>query len=221
VGTKKDKKKKNRGKSLTASEQRQMEIKIRGLIGKGKNGAEIMEDLHLQPHIFMTYLSRIKDIDRDDFQKITSVDVYTTAIEKSRTLVKELQSMRKRFDYRKQFTALVASIKQEHEINKDVVKLGQELGFVEKKGAEVSVETELLFSTMTTEQVLEEVQNEIERINHMAMGKDIIMRPELIEALGDNPDQVQKYVPDYIQIDKDKHKKKVKVKTKIKLKKRM
>ena len=48
MGNKKDKKKKKKKRlSLTASEQRQMEIKISGIIGKGKNGAEIMEKLLL------------------------------------------------------------------------------------------------------------------------------------------------------------------------------
>jgi len=216
----KNKKKRKKSKNLSASGQRQMEISIRTKIGQGKNPAEIMEELGLQPHIFATYLKRIKDIDQDFFQSMTSVDVYTNFVEKSRSLVKELRQMRKRFDYRKQFTALVASVKQEHELNKDVVKLGQQLGFIEQKGAEITVESEMTFSTMTTEEVKNEIQNEMERLNNMASGSTVMMRPELIEAVGDS-ETVKKYVPDYVKMEKVKpKKKKVKVKTKVKLKRR-
>ena len=199
-----------------------MEIDIRVKIGEGKNPAEIMKELDLQPHVFSSYLSRIKDIDKNFFETMSSTDVYTNFVEKSRGMVKELRVMRKRFDYRKQYTALVASVKQEHEINKDVVKLGQQLGFIEQKGAEISVESELTFSTMTTEEVRNEVNNEIERLNNMVTQSTIIMRPELMDALGNDKDSIKKYVPDYISIEEEKYKKKkIKVKTKIKLRRRM
>ena len=214
-------KKKKKSKKLSASQQRQNEIKIRELIGEGLNPTEIMEEMNLQPHILLTYLNRIRAIDEEQFKGLTSVEVYSTFIEKSKKMIRELQKMRKRFDYRKQFTALVASVKQEHEINKDVVKLGQQLGFIENKGGEISVESEMVFSTMTTEQVQEEIQNEIERLNNMATGSTVIMRPELIETVGDN-EKVKKYIPDYVEVKEEEKtkKKKAKIKTKIKLKRR-
>ena len=218
----KKRKKRSNSNSLTAKGQRQMEVDIRVKIGEGKNSAEIMEELDLQPHVFASYLSRIKDIDKNFFETMSSTDVYTNFVEKSRGMIKELRVMRKRFDYRKQYTALVASVKQEHEINKDLVKLGQQLGFIEQKGAEISVESELTFSTMTTEEVRNEVNNEIERLNNMVTQSTIIMRPELMDALGNDKDSIKKYVPDYIAIEEEKpRKKKIKVKTKIKLRRRM
>lgn len=207
---------------MTAEEQRELETKIRQCIGQGLNDAEIINKLNLQPHVYRQYVTRIYDIDTEKFGNMNSVRVYTDFVEKSRENVKALDKMQKRFDFRKQFTALVACIKQKHDINKDVVKLGQQLGFIEQHGNEVSVEAEMTFSTMSTEDVKREVQNEVERLNSMAEKKVIEMRPELLGTLGEDQERVRKFIPDNVEIPEEKEEpKKRKTKVKVKLKKRM
>lgn len=218
----KKKKKNKKGKKsnkLTAIQQRELETSIRQYKGKGFSDLEILEKLNLQPHIYKQYLARIHDIDRENFTGLDSVKVYSEFVEKSRALVKDLDKMQKRFDYRKQFTALVAAVKMKHDINKDVVKLGQQLGFIENKGGDkISVEAEMTFTTMTTEDVKREVENEMARLNNMASQPIIEMRPELLASLEGDENRIRKFIPDNIHIPEDKEKTKTKIKTKVKLK---
>lgn len=208
---------------ISRKEKREIETEVRNLKGRGLSDLEIMAKLSIEAKAYKHVLARIKDKDREKFTHLDSVDVYSDFVEKSRILVKDLEKMQKRFDYRKQFTALVACIKQKHDINKDVVKMGQQLGFIEDKGGgEVSVETELVFSTMTTEDVKSEVKKEVARLNAMA-GKSVIeMRPELLSTLEGDEKRIRRFIPDNITIQEpeDKDNKKLKIKTKMKLKRR-
>jgi len=218
---KKTKKKKKKSNKLTAIQQRELETSIRQYKGKGHSDLEILEKLNLQPHVYKQYLARINDIDRENFQSLDSVKVYSDFVEKSRALVKDLDKMQKRFDYRKQFTALVAAVKMKHDINKDVVKLGQQLGFIENKGGDkISVEAEMTFTTMTTEDVKKEVENEMARLNNMASQPIIEMRPELLASLEGDEKRIRKFIPDNIYVPEEEEKTKTKVKTKVKLKRR-
>ena len=66
-----------------------------------------------------------------------------------------------------QWTALVAAIKQKHEISKDLFKMGQELGYIDKRVTEVKVESEFTFWKELPYRVIlekrEEVSEEKER----------------------------------------------------------
>jgi len=217
---KKKKKKQKPSNKLTASQQRELEINIRSLKGKGYSDIEILEKLNIQPHIYKQYLARIHDIDNETFRSLDSVKVYSEFVEKSRVLVKDLDKMQKRFDFRKQFTALVAAIKMKHDINKDVVKLGQQLGFIENKGGEVSVEAEMTFSTMTTDDVKQQVNDEVARLNAMANKPIIEMRPELLASLGEDEKRIRKFIPDKVLIPEVEKKTEKKTKVKIKLKRK-
>lgn len=216
--------KKKSGNKLSPKEKRKLEASIRKCMGQGKTDLEIMEKLNLQPHIYQAYMRRIIDIDRDKFQNLTSVDVYSNFISRSDESVRQLNDMQARFKYKKQFTALVAAIKMKHDINKDVIKYGQELGFIEKKGNDVQVEAEISFSTMTTEDVEKQVEVEITRLNQMAGGNIIEMRPELLATLEGDEKRIKKYIPanvGYAKEDIPIKTKKTKTKIKLKLKKRM
>jgi len=218
---KKKKKKKSRG--LTATGQRELEQSIRSCIGRGKSDITILETLGIRPHILKEYKLRIFDIDQAEFQALNSVKVYTDFVEKSRENIKDLDEMQQRFKWKHQYTALVACIKMKHEINKDVLKTGQQMGFIEIKGNEISVETELSFSTMTTDDVKQEVANEVARLNEMAQGKNIIeMRPELLATLEADEKRIKKFIPVESIVDVEPvNKLNKKIKVKIKLKKRI
>lgn len=219
MATEKKKKKSKKNKGLSVTEQNDLELKVRKYIGKGYTGLEIIEKLSLQPHVYQRYMQRITDGDRSTFEEQTSVEVYTNFVERCNESVRQLNNMQERFKYKKQFTALVAAVKMKHDINKDVIKYGQELGFIEKKGNDVSVEAEISFSTMTTEDVEREVQNEVARLNEMAGGNIIEMRPELLATLEGDEKRVKSYIPDNVgTVEEIKPIKKKITKTKVKLK---
>jgi hypothetical protein len=222
----KSKKKKNKikkSKGLTATEQNALEEEVRQLIGRGHSDFKILEKLGLtsKPQVLSAVKKRIHVTDTDNFQNLNNVRVYTEFVEKSRQNINDLEEMQQRFKWKHQYTALVACIKMKHEINKDVLKTGQEMGFIEKKGNEVSVETEMTFSTMSTDDVKKEVADEVARLNAMANGNIIEMRPELLATLEDDEEKVRKYIPSGSIIEEEPKQKKTKMKMKVKLKKRI
>ena len=219
--TKKNKKKRNRG--LTATDQRSMEQSVRSCIGKGFSDYKILETLGIQPHTLKEYKLRIFDNDQEEFASLNNTKVYTEFVEKARQNVKDLDDMQQRFKFKHQYTALVACIKMKHEINKDVLKVGQQVGFIEQQGNEISVETEMSFSTMSTDDVKKEVAHEVARLNDMAQGGNIIeMRPELLATLEEDEATVKKYIPNEAIVEPIVPKKsKSKIKIKVKLKKRL
>lgn len=220
--TKKKKKKKSRG--LTAADQRTMEQSVRNGIGRGQSDIVIMEKLGIQPHVLKEYKLRIFDIDQAEFQSLNNVKVYTDFVEKSKQNINDLEEMQQRFKWKHQYTALVACIKMKHEINKDVLKTGQQMGFIEVQGNEISVEAEMSFSTMSTDDVKQEVADEVARLNAMANGAGNIieMRPELLATLEEDEKRIRKFIPaDSIKEPLVEKKRQPKVKVKVKLKKRI
>jgi hypothetical protein len=200
-----------------------MEQSIRNLIGRGKSDIQIIEELGVRPNVLKEYKLRIFDIDQQEFQSLNAVKVYTNFVEKSRQNIADLEEMQQRFKWKHQYTALVACIKMKHEINKDVLKTGQQMGFIENKGNEAVVEAEMSFSTMTTDDVKQEVKDEVARLNELAQGKNIIeMRPELLATLEEDEKRIRKFIPsEAIKEHEPEKRTQKKVKMKIKLKKRL
>lgn len=223
MATKSKKKRKKRNRGLTAADQRSMEQNIRKQIGRGHSDLVIVEKLGIKPRTLKEYKLRIFDIDQSKFQSLNNVKVYTDFVEKSKQNINDLDEMQQRFKWKHQYTALVACVKMKHEINKDVLKTGQQMGFIEQQGNEVTVEAEMSFSTMTTDDVKQEVADEVARLNEMAQGKNLIeMRPELLATLEEDEKRIKRFIPVESQAEPVEVKKpKKKLKIKVKLKKRL
>lgn len=219
----KDKKKKKRRTGLTSAEQNSLDDEVRQLMGRGKSDVQILETLGLQstPQVLSSIKKRIHITDTENFSQLNNVKVYTDFVERSRQGINDLEEMQQRFKWKHQYTALVAAVKMKHEINKDVIKIGQEMGFIEKKGNEVSVEAEMSFSTMSTDDVKQEVADEVARLNEMANGNIIEMRPELLATLERDEERIRKFIPSGSIIEDEPKLKKQKMKIKVKLKKRI
>ena len=214
-----EEKKKRKNRNLTAVEQRELEHKVRDLLGKNYTDFEILQRLNLQPHVLKYYKQRIYDIDHDRFQRFDKVTVFGDYVEKSRRMIKELDELKVKFRNRGQWTALVAAVKEKNVIYKDVIKLGQDFGFIERKASEITVQGEMSFATYTMEEVKKELKEEVARLNQMAKGDVIEMRPELLESLDEDTEKIKKYFPVEIkEPQKKKIKKKKVIKKKLKLK---
>tara|TARA_R110000803_G_scaffold128306_2_gene195729 strand:+ start:428 stop:1120 length:693 start_codon:yes stop_codon:yes gene_type:complete len=230
MGTKPKKKLKNKNKKkrrtgLTSAEQNSLDDEVRQLMGRGKSDVKILEQLGLTatPQVLSSIKKRIHITDTETFSQLNNVKVYTEFVEKSKQNINDLEEMQQRFKWKHQYTAIVAAIKMKHEINKDVIKTGQEMGFIEKKGNEVSIEAEMSFSTMSTDDVKQEVADEVARLNELANGNIIEMRPELLATLENDEARIRKFIPSgsILEEEPKAKKTKTKMKMKVKLKKRL
>lgn len=224
-----------RNKGLTPVEKRKLAHEVRLLIGKNYSDHEILEALELQPHVLAEVKQQILTLDGEVYKSLSSAMVFSDFTEKSRDNIKQIDNFFKKFKNRGQWSALVAGIKVKQEIYKDVIKLGQDLGFIDKKAGELKLSGEMTFGTMAEHEVMEQVQKEINEINKIIKRRDVPVRAEVMEAAGE---ELKQYMPGHAKqlalpapgkiIDAEvvsarPEKKRVAVKTKIKvqLKKRV
>lgn len=226
---------KKRNKGLTPKEKRKLAHEVRLLIGKNYSDHEIMEKLDLRPNVLEEVKTQILTLDGEVYKNLSSAMVFSDFIEKSRDNIKQIDNFFTKFKNRGQWSALVAGIKVKQEIHKDVIKLGQDLGFIDKKAGELKLSGEMTFGTMAEHEVMEKVQEEINQINKIIKRRDAPIRAEVLEAAGE---EVRRFMPgqskqlalpapgkivDAEFVDAKPRKKQVLLKTKIKvqLKKRV
>jgi len=197
--------------------QRKREDDVRDLLGKNISDDEICQKLEIRFEQLGRIKSDIIEKDRAIFDKLDSTVVYSDYLIKSKSMIKRLQYMAKRFKYRSQWTALVAAIKAEKEIYDGCIKLGQDFGFIERKQKELKLSSEFSVTDLSDDEIGDEIDIEVKRLNNLVNGNVIDIRPELAAVAGDNVDE---FMPTNIVRLPEKEKRKVKVKARITLKKR-
>lgn len=211
-----------KGKGLSPKQQRKLQAEIRKLIGKNYTDEEIIEALNVRPNDLKIHKKKILDADRVAFKHLDTSAVYSDYIQKMGHLIKELDEVKTKFRNRGQFTALVAAIKEKKNIHDSVIKMGQDFGFIDRKAKEMKVDGEITFSTMSEEQVKEEIQKEVQRLNDLSKGGVIEMREEV---LGVTDSDIKRFLPSSVKKEPPKSgktkkaKKKVKAKVKLALRK--
>lgn len=206
-------------RKLSKAEARRCMNRIRHMIGKNYDDAEIAEELNIRSDQVEFLKRRIYQLDKARFQSFDKYAVYTDYVAKSTQMVKELDEIKTKFRNRGQWAALVAAVKQKGEIYDKVIKLGQDFGFIDKKATEIKVEGEMTFSTMSEKDIRAEIESEVKKMHQLASGKVIEMRPELI---GVTDDEVNSFVPgNLLQLESQNKHTKVKRKIKVTLKKRI
>ena len=178
------------GKSLV--EQRKLEARVRNLLGKGYSDFEICEKLSLRPDILTDYKNKIFRTDKAILNDLDNAAVYVDYLIKNKQLTKELDEVRLKAKNRNQLTALVAAVKQKREIYNDILRVGQELGFVQKKAAEVKVDAQMTVGEMTEEEVTKAINDEVDRMKRLTEGVTVEMREELLGVTGE---EVRRFLP--------------------------
>lgn len=206
-------KKTKRKKRLTVGEKRKLISEVRKHLGNDISDDEICEKLELKPHLLSEYKKQIVEIDKAFFEGLDAVSAYSDYILKMRQIIKELQYAITICMKKGQGQALVSAIWRKKEVFDSILKWGQEFGFVPKKSSELKLSSELSFSTMTDQEVEEEVQREIAKMNDL-INANTIIRPEVAAFIGDS---VKEKIPSNIVVFPKKEKKRAKKKAKVKL----
>lgn len=194
------------------TEKRALLAEIRKLVGKDLNDDEIMKYLGLRPDLLAEYRRQILEFDKAFFQSLDSVSAYSDYLLKIKQIVRELHSAIGICRERGQGQALVNAIWRKKEAFDSALKWGQEFGFIEKRASEVKLSSELSFSTMTDEEVKEEVAKEMEKMNQI-METSTPMRPEVAQYMDDDVKaKIPSNVVAFPKQDKSKIKKKAKIK---------
>ena len=205
------------GNRISRTSRRALTEKVKRLIGKNYNDREICDALEINTQLLNSIRSDISTVDKVMFENLSSSDVYSDYLYKSKQMVKRLHEIQVKFRNRGQWTALVAAIKQEKDIYDACIKHGQDFGFIDKKATTMEVSGEFQFSTMSTEEMKKEIAQQMNELKKLASGSVFEMRPEILETAGAD---AQRYLPVEVtgNTEQPKKRSKVKLKTKVTLK---
>ena len=215
-------------RDIYGKEREQLRDEVRRAIGKSKTDVEICEDLNIRKDVLRELKKELLAIDGAVYNNLSSVAVFQDFVEKSRDNIREIDGFFRKFKNRGQWSSLVAGIKVKQEIHKDVIKLGQDLGFIDKKTGELKVSGEIGFSTLAEHEVLAEIKKEMDGISKMLRRKPVDTRAEVLDVVGEEvhkflpaPSNGKKVIiPEVVSAEKKKPKK-VLTKFKVHLKKRV
>lgn len=190
-------------------------------MGKNYNDQEIIDTLAIGSATLVACKQDILNFDKTFFEHLDSGTVYSDYLLKAKQNTKDLDKLINTTNIRSaqgsEKASYVAAIKLRTEINDKVVKMGQDLGFIDRKAKELDVNVDgavdFNFQSKSDKEIRAEIEAEKKRLNQIASGKVIIMRPEL---LGVTDGEVAKYFPSSVV---DATTKKNKVRSKVALRK--
>lgn len=129
--------KKNKGYSK--KKKREVEQKVRDLIGRNFSDHKIGMILGLQPHVVRHYKQLIFNKDKRTFATMTTEDwlaYYAQSVESLQTELDEALSLMKG---QKPTKAEVAALRLKHRLENSVVQQAQSMGKLPKRGRELSI----------------------------------------------------------------------------------
>jgi len=189
-------------KRVRGRKRRKLVEKVRRLIGKNYTDGEVCDQLDIRPDSLTAIKSEILNFDQVSFEHMESGAVLSDYVMKARQNITDLNHLIKATNIRRapgsEKAAYVAAIKLRSEIQDKVVRLGQDLGFIDRKAQETKNTTtleggiNLSIGKMSDEEIKAEIKAEVAQMNKIVSGKVITMRPEL---LGVTDADVKKFLP--------------------------
>ncbi len=188
-------KEKLRGKKRT-----RLVEKIRRLIGKNYSDEEMCQTLQVHPARLTALKSEILVFDKTFFEHLDSGTVFSDYLMKAKQNITDLNRLINTTNIRSaqgsEKAAFVGAIKLRGEINEKCVKMGQDLGHIDRQAKEVNLNFEgsmdFNFSAMTNADIQKEIQDEVKKLNAIASGNVVKMREELLGVTGE---EIRKFLP--------------------------
>lgn len=175
--------------------------KIRRLIGKNYTDEEMCQTLGVHPSRLTALKSEILVFDKTFFEHMDSGSVFSDYMMRAKQNMVDLNRLINTTNIRSaqgsEKAAFVAAIKLRGEIHDKCVKMGQDLGHIDRRAKEVKIDLEgsvdFNFSTMSDEDINKEIQAEVKRLHDLADGNIVNMREELLGVTGD---EIKKFLPE-------------------------
>ncbi len=188
------------GRTLQGLKRKRLVEKTRRLMGKGYSDQEICDALTIKTKTLVACKQDILNFDKTFFEHLDSGTVYSDYLLKAKQNTKDLNKLINTTNIKSaqgsEKAAFVAAIKLRSELQDKCVKLGQDLGFIDRQSKVVDInldgEVNFNFQNKTDAEIRKEIELEKKRLDEIASGKVIEMRPEL---LGVTDKEVTKYFP--------------------------
>jgi len=185
---------------LSGLKRKRLVKKIRRLMGKGYDDQEIIDTLDIQTKTLVACKQDILNFDKTFFEHLDSGTVFSDYLLRAKQNTKDLDKLINTTNIRSaqgsEKSAFVAAIKLRKEIHDTCVKMGQDLGFVDRKAKEVDINLDgdfnFNFQTMSDKDIRQQIEDETKRLDQIASGKVIEMRTEL---LGVTDSEVARFLP--------------------------
>ena len=192
--------------------------KIKRLISRGYNDDEIAAKTEYSAESVAVVRTDLRDIDKLAFQSLENSTVYSDYLSKQSGILRALRNLQ--LKYAKSWggpnsrngAIVLAALTKQSDIYDKCVKMGQELGFIDKKSS--SLEVEFSYKDLAEDDLKAEIKKEMKKISNLGQGPVIEMRPEMMKAIGDASFAASNVIE---MPDKERRIKKAKIKAKIKI----
>lgn len=187
-------------KQLRGKKRTKLVEKIRRLIGKDYSDEEMCNTLGIHPASLTALKTEILTFDKTFFEHMDSGTVFSDYLLRAKQNINDLNRLINTTNIRSaqgsEKAAFVGAIKLRSEIHDKCVKMGQDLGHIDRRAKEVKIDLEgnvdFNFSTMSNNDIKAEIQAEVQALHQLAAGNTINMREELLGVTGD---EIKKFLP--------------------------
>jgi DNA replication protein DnaD len=191
---------KKKNQRLKGTRRKKLVEKIRRLIGKNYSDEEMCQALDLHPSTLTAVKTEILTFDKTFFEHLDSSAVMSDYLLKAKQNIKDLNHLINTTNVRSaqgsEKAAYVGAIKLRAEIHDKCVKMGQDLGHIDKRAKEMKLDIEgsvdFNLSAMSNADIQSEIKAEVQKLHELAAGTVVNMREDLLGVTGD---EVRKFLP--------------------------
>lgn len=176
---------KPKAQKVLSQKKRNLIFEVKNLIGANYTDEEITRKLDIKPTTLAKIKKYILDFDKALLQRLDPFSYYSDYLVKVTHVIRELQTLIGLAKEQGNLQTMVTAIWKKKEAYDSVIKMAQEFGLIPKATSELRLSSEITFSTMTTEEVRNEIQREVLRLKEIA-SRRISIRPEVAQFMDPN-----------------------------------
>lgn len=163
-------------------QKRNLVYEVKSLIGANYTDEEIVRKLDIKPTTLAKVKKYILDYDKSLLKNLDPFSYYSDYLIKITYVIRELQTLIGLAKEQGNLQTMVTAIWKKKEAYDSVIKTAQEFGLIPKSVSELTLSSEIKFSTMTTEEVKFEIQREVLRLKELATRR-IEIRSEVAQFM--------------------------------------
>ena len=190
--------------AVLSKKKRNLVFEVKSLIGANYTDEEIFRKLDIHPATLTKVKKYILDYDKALVQGLDPFSFYSDYLIKITYVIRELQTLIGLAKEQGNLQTMVTAIWKKKEAYDSVIKTAQEFGIISKSVSELRLPHEITFSTMTADQVREEIKREVLKLREIA-ARRISIRPEVAQFM--DPETKERLPDNVILLPEEKRQK--------------
>lgn len=135
------------------------------MLEEGKTDAQAMEELKLKPEPYRQLKRDALKAEASNLRGRTTEEVFAEYVLRQAGCIRDLSLMSRKFDQKKHYSALVASVKARSDIYDKIIKTGQDFGIIERKAERKEIGIAMIVAKLSDGDLRKRVVGELHSIH--------------------------------------------------------